>query len=80
MSTEILFFSSKSCGPCRIIKQNLNENIKQELSIKMLDAEEDIDMFIEHKVMAVPTFIKLVNGVETNRKSGNRTIQELKEL
>ena len=44
----------------------------------MLDAEKDIDMFIEHEVMAVPTFIKLVNGVEVNRKSGNRTIQEIK--
>ena len=80
MSTEILFFSSKSCGPCKAIKQNLNESIRQELSIKMLDAEEDTDMFIEYKVMAVPTFIKLVNGVETNRKSGSKTIQEIRGL
>ena len=80
MSKEILFFSSKACGPCRSVKQQLNESVTEELNIRMLDAETDTSLFIEHKVMSVSTFIKLVNGVETNRKSGNRTIQELKEL
>ena len=80
MSKEILFFSTKACVPCTSVKQQLNESINQELNIRFLDAEEDVDMFIEYRVMGVPTFIKLVNGVETNRKSGHRTIQELREL
>jgi len=80
MSKEILFFSTKECVPCTSVKQQLNESINQELNIRFLDAEEDVDMFIEYRVMGVPTFIKLVNGVETNRKSGHRTIQELREL
>ena len=80
MSKEILFFSSKACGPCRSVKQQLNESITEELNIRMLDAEADTDLFIEHKVMGVPTFIKLVNGVGTNRKSGYKTIKEIKEL
>ena len=80
MSKEILFFSTKSCVPCTSVKQQLNESINQELNIRFLDAEEDIDMFVEYRVMGVPTFIKLVNGVETNRKSGHKTIQELREL
>ena len=80
MSKEILFFSSKGCGPCRTLKQVLNESTIKELNIKMLDAEEDTEKFIEYKVMGVPTFIKLVNGVETHRVSGHQTIEELKEL
>ena len=80
MSKEILFFSTKACVPCTSVKQQLNESTIQELNIRILDAEENTDLFIEHKVMGVPTFIKLVNGVETNRKSGHRTIQELREL
>jgi hypothetical protein len=80
MSKEILFFSSKACGPCRILKQKLDKKITEELNIRMLDTETDTSLFIEHKVMSVPTFIKLVDGVETNRKLGNRTIQELEEL
>ena len=80
MSKEILFFSTKACVPCTSVKQQLNESINQELNIRFLDAEEDVDMFIEYRVMGVPTFIKLVNGVETNRKSGHKTIQELREL
>ena len=80
MSKEILFFSTKACVPCTSVKQQLNESTRQELNIRFLDAEEDVDMFIEYRVMGVPTFVKLVNGVETNRKSGHRTIQELREL
>jgi len=80
MSKEILFFSTKACVPCTSVKQQLNESTRQELNIRFLDAEEDVDMFIKYKVMGVPTFVKLVNGVETNRKSGHRTIQELREL
>ncbi len=80
MSKEILFFSTNACVPCTSIKQQLDKNIIQELNIRILDAEENTDLFIEHKVMGVPTFIKLVNGVETNRKSGHKTIQELREL
>ena len=80
MSKEILFFSTKACVPCTSVKQQLNESINQELNIRFLDAEEDVGMFIEYRVMGVPTFIKLVNGVETNRKSGHKTIQELREL
>jgi hypothetical protein len=80
MSKEILFFSTKKCVPCTSIKQKLNESITQELNICFLDGEEDVDMFIKYRVMGVPTFIKLVNGVETNRESGHKTIQELREL
>ena len=83
MSNEILFFSTKACVPCTSVKQQLqqlNENISQELNIRILDAEDDTDTFIKYQVMGVPTFIKLVNGVETNRKSGHKTIQELREL
>ena len=80
MSKEILFFSSKTCGPCQNVKQQLNESLTQELNIRFLDAEEDTNLFIEHKIMSVPTFVKLDDGIETNRKSGYRTIKELKEL
>ena len=80
MSTEILFFSSKTCGPCRNVKKNLNESLNQELNIRMLDADNDINEFVQYQIMSVPTFVKLVDGKETNRKLGYRTIQELKDL
>ena len=80
MSNKILFFSSESCGPCSSVKKQLNEDICKELNIVMLDAEKDVENFINYQVMGVPTFVKLVDGKETNRKSGYRTIQELKNL
>ena len=80
MSTEILFFSSKTCGPCRNVKKNLNESLNQALNVRMLDADNDINEFVQYQIMSVPTFVKLVDGKETNRKLGYRTIQELKDL
>ena len=51
MSTEILFFSSKTCGPCRNVKKNLNESLNQELNIRMLNADNDINEFVQYQIM-----------------------------
>ena len=80
MSTEILFFSAPWCGPCRSMKQTLNESVRDELNIKLIDITEDMELAANHQIMNVPTFVKLVDGQEVSRKSGAMTIQSLKEL
>ena len=80
MSTEILFFSAPWCGPCRSMKQTLNENVRNELNIKLIDITEDMELAANHQIMNVPTFVKLVDGQEVSRKSGAMTIQSLKEF
>jgi len=80
MSTEILFFSAPWCGPCRSMKQTLNESIRDDLNIKLIDITEDMELAANHQILNVPTFVKLVNGQEVARKSGAMTIQSLKEL
>ena len=80
MSTEILFFSAPWCGPCRSMKQTLNESVRNELNIKLIDITEDMELAANHQIMNVPTFVKLVDGQEVSRKSGAMTIQSLKKL
>ena len=80
MSKEILFFSSPWCGPCKQMKMMLSESIRDELSIKLIDITEDMELATNHQVMNVPTFVVLENGVEISRKIGVTTIDQLKNM
>ena len=80
MNTEILFFSAPWCGPCRSMKSQLNESVKSELNIRMIDITENMDMATEFKVLNVPTFVKVVDGKEVSRKSGAMSLNNLREF
>jgi len=79
MSKEILFFSAPWCSQ---IKMQLTDDIISENNIKIIDiSEEESQAFvINHKVMNVPTFVKLSEGKEVNRKVGSITISGIKNL
>lgn len=80
MSKEILFFSSPWCGPCRQMKNILNESIKSELNITIIDISENMEKATEYQVMNVPTFVVLESGKEVSRKIGATTIDGLRQL
>jgi len=79
MDSKILLFSSATCGPCRLAKKQITEEIKQELNIEIL-TDEDWTDFANHKITSVPTFIKIVGGKEASRKVGFKNIEELRNL
>ena len=69
---QVLFFSSSSCGPCRLAKQQLTESVLDELNL------ED---FAKYGVASVPTFISIdENGFEKSRKVGFKSLKDIKEL
>jgi len=80
MDTQILFFSAPWCGPCKMMKSTLNESVRDDLNIKVIDISEDMDTATKYQVMNVPTFVKLVDGKEVARKIGSTTIETLKTL
>jgi|APSaa5957512535_1039671.scaffolds.fasta_scaffold464395_2 hypothetical protein len=80
--TKILFFSSSTCGPCRLAKSKLTEQEINELNIEIL-SDEDWESFVIHEVQTVPTFVKIdsVNKEEINRQTGFGRVENLiKEL
>ena len=79
MNTQILFFSSVTCGPCILAKKMLTKEIKQELNIKIVP-EEDWLEFAKYKIKTVPTFVKLIDNKEVNRRMGFKNIEELRNL
>ena len=80
MNSKILFFSSPWCGPCKQIKNRLNEENIKELNIEIIDISEDMDFATKHEITVVPTFVKIVDGKEVSRKSGSVSIEGLKSL
>lgn len=82
MSNKILFFSSSSCGPCKLAKSMLTEEVVNNLDveIKNISAENDFETFAEYKVASVPTFILVDDDVEIKRKVGFKNIKDLEDL
>lgn len=80
MNKEILFFSSPWCGPCRHMKSMLNEEIKSDLNMKIVDISIDMDKATRFQVMNVPTFVVLEDGKEISRKIGSVSLDELKKM
>ena len=80
MNTEILFFSAPWCGPCKMMKSALSEDLINELNIRVIDIAADMELATEYQVMNVPTFVKLVDNQEVSRKVGTTTIEKLRNL
>jgi len=70
-NSKILFFSSNTCEPCKLVKSRLSKKMISELNIEIF-SDCDWDMFVTHDVQTVPTFIKidLKSNKETNRLVG----------
>tara|TARA_Y100000592_G_C5441170_1_gene303473 strand:- start:534 stop:794 length:261 start_codon:yes stop_codon:yes gene_type:complete len=78
--TKILFFSSSTCGPCRLAKSRLTEQEIEELNIEIL-SDEDWESFVFYEVQTVPTFLKinLENNEVINRQAGFSNVERLAE-
>ena len=81
MNTKILFFSSSTCGPCCLAKNQLTEQTIKELNVEIV-TDNDWETFVIHEVQSVPTFIKinLESNEEINRVVGFKSIEELRSL
>ena len=47
---------------------------------QIIDISKDVDLATQHKIMNVPTFVVIENGVEKSRKIGSTTIDGLRDL
>lgn len=70
------------CGPCKLVEENLKQLESEYPGIKfyLVDAEEAEDMVEELGIRNVPTLIRYKDGVETDRRVGMMTKEQLKEF
>lgn len=77
MNEQILYFSTTTCGPCKIMKPIVEEVTSEKgikikyLSIDTMDNGRDIAA--SFGVSSVPTIIFIKDGVEQNRMIGMRS-------
>lgn len=67
----IKFFTARWCTVCTSFKENLQEGDMD--NVEVIDAEQEPDLLIEYNIKSVPTFVKVVDGEEIDRKNGSLT-------
>ncbi|WP_157797105.1 MULTISPECIES: thioredoxin family protein [Clostridium] len=76
----LLYFSSKSCGVCKVIKPELDKVLKLYPNIKtvQIDVEGNIKLAASYSVFTLPAVIVFVNGKETIREARYINVEEIK--
>lgn len=75
------YFSTETCNVCKVLKPKVAELIQEEFpKVKLAYVKSDIlpDVAGQHQVFAAPTILVFFDGRETNRKSRNIGIDELR--
>ena len=70
---ELWDFSAGWCPPCQQMEplvEELEKEFAGKVSFKKIDVDNDPAEAAEFKVMSVPTFVLLKDGVEVDRKVG----------
>ena len=72
MNKTVLDFYADWCGPCKHMKPYFVELEKRFPSIKFetVNVDENEGLTFKYKIMAMPTFVFLVNGQEVDRLQG----------
>jgi thiol-disulfide isomerase/thioredoxin len=82
-SSEILYFTGANCRICKLMTPlvaDVAEEFDGEVRLTQMDAAEFSCRAREYDVMAVPTLVALVDGVETGRQVGAQTPGSLMKL
>lgn len=74
---HLLYFTADWCNPCQRTKPFAEELISEGANIKFIDADSELDMVKNFKIMSIPTFVLIENGIEIARANGAKTKEEL---
>lgn len=75
---HLLYFTADWCNPCQRTKPFAEELISEGANIKFIDADSEVEMVKNFKVLSIPTFILIEDGAEIARTNGAKTKDQLK--
>jgi len=80
--SNVLYFTADWCSPCKKVKPIVEELNKDQLNIKfvIIDVDIEIEMVKKFEIRSVPTFILIKDGIEINRLTGAQTRESLVEF
>jgi thioredoxin 1 len=77
--TMLVSFSTDWCGPCKMLKEELNK-IQTQTPIYRINAEEDADFARIYGIRSVPTMKMFKEGNVINTTVGLRSSTEINKL
>ena len=77
--TMLVSFSASWCGPCKMLKEELNK-VQSTTPIYKIDVEEDIEFSREHSVRSVPTMKIFKEGNVVSTTVGLRMASDINKL
>ncbi|MEQ5792168.1 thioredoxin family protein [Muricauda sp. NFXS6] len=79
---EFLYFTSKTCGVCKVLKPKLLEAIREnfpKVNIRVVDVEEEVEFTGQSMVFTLPVGILKANGKEMQRFVRSFSVYEVLE-
>lgn len=80
--TELIFFTSKTCGVCKVLKPKLLEAVQAnfpKVGIRLVDVEEEEEFTGQSMVFTLPVVIIKVDGREMYRFARSFSVYEVLE-
>ncbi len=80
--TELIFFTSNTCGVCKVLKPKLLEAVQAnfpKVSIRLVDVEEEEEFTGQSMVFTLPVVIIKVDGREMYRFARSFSVYEVLE-
>ncbi|GAB4508127.1 MAG: hypothetical protein Tsb004_05540 [Allomuricauda sp.] len=80
--TELIFFTSNTCGVCKVLKPKLLETVQAnfpKVGIRLVDVEEEEEFTGQSMVFTLPVVIIKVDGREMYRFARSFSVYEVLE-
>ncbi|MDC6384090.1 thioredoxin [Flagellimonas taeanensis] len=77
---ELLHFTSKTCGVCKVLKPKLLEAVQEnfpKVDIRVVDVEEEIEFTGQSMVFTLPVIILKADGKEMYRFARSFSVYEV---
>ncbi|MCA9030366.1 MAG: trypsin-like peptidase domain-containing protein [Planctomycetaceae bacterium] len=79
-SPVALYFRAGWCGPCQLMEKSIKGLPESGTPLVTIDIDERPELARRFQIDRIPTVIRVVEGAETDRKSGIMSADELRNL